>query len=142
MINSPRCSIVRSPLSPSRSWRQDEGSAVAEFALITPLLLLVALAVLQVALALHVRTSLTSAAAEAARGAALAGSDLRLGEARARDFLATSLAGGAVHSVSGNLRTVQGTPMVEMHVTADLPLIGLFGPVPMTVTGRAVVEQV
>lgn len=141
MINSPRYSIVRSPRFLSRRWRDDEGSAVAEFALITPLLLLVAIAVLQLALALHVRTSLTSAAAEGARGAALAGSDLRTGEARTRDFLATTLAGSAVQSVRGNLRTVQGTPMVEMHVTADLPLIGLFGPVPMTVTGRAVVEQ-
>jgi Flp pilus assembly protein TadG len=140
MINSLRYSIVRSPRFPSRRLRDDEGSAVAEFALITPLLLLAAVAVLQLALALHVRTSLTSAAAEGARGAALAGSDLRIGEARTRDFLATSLAGGAVRSVSGNLRTVQGTPMVEMRVTADLPLIGLFGPVPMTVTGRAVLE--
>ena len=47
--------------------REDRGSAVVEFALVTPLLLLVALAVLQVTLALHVRSTLTAAAAEGAR---------------------------------------------------------------------------
>jgi hypothetical protein len=102
--------------------------------------MLVALAVLQLALALHVRTSLTAAAAEGARGAALAGSNLSIGEARARDLLATSLAGAAVHRVTGSVRSIQGTPMVEMSITADLPLIGFFGPVPMTVTGSAVLE--
>ncbi|MFZ9988363.1 MAG: TadE/TadG family type IV pilus assembly protein, partial [Candidatus Nanopelagicales bacterium] len=40
---------------------------MVEFALVTPLLLLVALAVLQVTLALHVRATLTAAAAEGAR---------------------------------------------------------------------------
>lgn len=141
MTNSRLSSIVRSPRFRSLSWRDDRGSAVAEFALVTPLLLLVALAVLQLALALHVRTAVTSAAAEGARGAALAGSDLRIGENRTRDLLATSLAGAAVHSVVGSIRMVEGVPMVEMSVTADLPLIGFFGPTPMTVTGRAVVER-
>lgn len=132
---------MRSHRFRSRSWRDEQGSTVAEFALITPLLLVVALGVLQLALALHVRTAMTSAAAEGARGAALAGSDLRIGETRTRDLLATSLAGGAVQNVVGSVRVIQGVPMVEMRVTADLPLIGVFGPTPMTVTGRAVVER-
>lgn len=114
---------------------------MAEFALVTPLLLLVALAVLQLALALHVRTTLTAAAAEGARGAALAGSDLLIGETRARDVLSSSLAGGAVRDVRGEVVQIHGVPVIEMEVTADLPLIGVFGPVPMSVTGRAVVER-
>lgn len=114
---------------------------MAEFALVTPLLLLVALAVLQLALALHVRTTLTSAAAEGARGAALAGSDLAIGENRARDLMVTSIAGAAVRDVRGDVVLVEGVPVVEMTVTADLPLIGILGPVPMSVTGRAVLER-
>ena len=56
-----------------RRWiKGDRGSAVVEFALVTPLLLLVALAVLQITLALHVRSTLTAAAAEGARAGALA----------------------------------------------------------------------
>ena len=48
-----------------------------EFALVAPLLMLVALAVLQLMLAVHVRTVITSAAIEGARVGALVGSDLR-----------------------------------------------------------------
>lgn len=114
---------------------------MAEFALVTPLLLLVALAVLQLALALHVRTTLTAAAAEGARGAALAGSDLAIGEGRARELLNGSLAGSTVRDVRGVMAQVGGVPVIEMQVTADLPLIGVFGPVPMSVTGRAVMER-
>lgn len=114
---------------------------MAEFALITPLLLLVALAVLQLTLALHVRTTLTSAAAEGARGAALAGSDLAIGEGRARDLMVASIAGPAVRDVRGALVLVDGVRVVEMTVTADLPVIGILGPLPMSVTGRAVVER-
>ena len=68
--------------------RGDRGSAVVEFALVTPLLLLVALAVLQVTLALHVRSTLTAAAAEGARAGALAGAGLGVAESRTRDVLA------------------------------------------------------
>ena len=132
---------MRFPRYPNRDWRSDEGSAVAEFALVTPLLLLVALAVLQLSLALHVRTTLTSAAAEGARGAALAGSDLATGENRARDLMATSLAGVAVRDVEGDVVLLEGVPVIEMTITADLPLIGVFGPLPLEVTGRAVLER-
>lgn len=132
---------MRFPPSLSRRFRSDEGSAIAEFALVTPLLLLIALAILQLALALHVRTTLTAAAAEGARGAALAGSDLHVGESRARDIVSTSVAGGAIRDVHGRLAIVGGVPVVEMTVTSDLPLIGILGPVPMSVTGRAVVER-
>ena len=64
-----------------KAWgRKDSGSAIVDFVLVAPLLIAVALAILQVILVMHVRTVLTSAAAEGARAAALAGADPRAGE--------------------------------------------------------------
>lgn len=133
------------PQSRRRNWRcfrSDVGSAVAEFALITPLLLVVVLGVLQVTLALFIRTSLIAAAEEGARGAALAGSDIGFGQQRAAQLVRSSVAGVGVSDITGRMIAIDGEPVVEMVITAELPLIGFFGPVPMQVTGRAVVEHV
>ncbi|RIJ01598.1 pilus assembly protein, partial [Clavibacter nebraskensis] len=53
--------------------RDDRGSAPAEFVMVGALLVVLALSVVQLALALHVRTTVLDAAAEGARTAALAG---------------------------------------------------------------------
>ena len=108
-----------------RCFRSDDGSAVAEFALITPLLLFVVLGVLQVTLALFIRTSLISAAEEGARGAALAGSDIGFGQQRAAQLARSSVAGVGVSDITGRLIAIDGAPAVEM-----------------VVTGRAIVEHV
>lgn len=133
------------PLFRLRNWRclrSDDGSAVAEFALITPLLLFVVLGILQVTLALFVRTSLIAAAEEGARGAALAGSDLEFGQQRAAQLARSSVAGVGVSDITARLIAIDGAPAVEMVITAELPLIGFFGPLPMQITGRAIVEHV
>ena len=120
--------------------RGDEGSAVVEFALVTPLLLVLLLGVLQIALAMHVRATLTAAAAEGARVAALSGSSLSRGEQRTRDVLTDSLAGGGVAGVTASRERLEGVTVVEVTVTASLPLIGLLGPTSLQVTGHAVQE--
>ena len=103
--------------------REDRGSAVVEFTLVTPLLLLVALAVLQVTLALHVRSTLTAAAAEGARAGALAGSGLGVAETRTRDVLADALGGDAAEDVVASRTRIDGVDVVRVRVTARLPLI-------------------
>ncbi|MCX6431346.1 MAG: pilus assembly protein [Actinobacteria bacterium] len=122
--------------------RGDRGSAVVEFVLVVPLLLVVAVGVLQVALALHVRSTLTSAAAEGARAASLAGADPAAGVRRTRVLLDGSLAGGVVRDVSARRAVVDGLPVVEVRIDATLPLIGLLGPTSMSVEGHAVQEGV
>ena len=121
--------------------REDRGSAVVEFALVTPLLLLVALAVLQVTLALHVRSTLTAAAAEGARAGALAGSGLGVAEARTRDVLADALGGDAAQDVRAARTRIDGVDVVRVQVTARLPLLGTLGPTALTVEGHAMAEQ-
>lgn len=118
----------------------DRGSAVVEFVLVAPLLLALAVAVLQVVLTVHVRAVLTSAAAEGARAAALAGADPAAGVARARQLLNGTLAGSVVVDVRAQDAVVAGLPLQVVEVDARVPLVGLLAPVTMSVQGRALQE--
>lgn len=119
--------------------RSDEGAAPVEFALVSPLLLLVALAVLQLTLALHVRSIVIGAASEGARLAAMG--DLSSGVERTERILQTSIAGAAIRDTVVRVDRSGPVAVTAVDVTVDLPLVGLLGPVPMTVTGRAVIES-
>ncbi|MGA0932574.1 MAG: TadE/TadG family type IV pilus assembly protein [Candidatus Nanopelagicales bacterium] len=132
---------MRLPKRAGARLREDRGSAVVEFALVTPLLLLVALAVLQVTLALHVRSTLTAAAAEGARAGALAGSGLRIAESRTRDVLASALGGSAAQDVVAARTRIEGVEVVQIRITARLPLLGTLGPTALTVEGHAMAER-
>jgi Flp pilus assembly protein TadG len=122
-----------------RSLVSDEGAAPVEFALVTPLVLLVALAVLQLTLALHVRSVAIGAASEGARLAAI--SNVEAGRERTTRLLRGSIAGPAIRDTTVRLDRSGPLAVTAVDVTLDLPLIGLLGPVEMTVTGRAVVES-
>ena len=119
----------------------ETGSAVVEFALVTPPLLMLALGVIQLVLALHVRATLTSAAAEGARAAALAGADPLAGVARTRALLEQSVAGAAVDEVSARRTVVDGLPVMAVRIEARLPLAGLLGPAILSVEGHALREE-
>lgn len=108
--------------------------------LVAPLVLLVAVAVVQVALVLHVRATLTTAAAEGARAAALAGADPAAGERRARAVAAEALSPDAVRDVRVRRVTEDGLPLMVVTLTAHPGLVTLLGPIDVTVDGRALVE--
>ena len=120
---------------------RDEGNATVEFALVAPLLLAVALAVLQIALALHLRATITAAAAEGARAAALSGADLWAGERRTRDLLTGNIASDVVETIEVHRELHDGALVVVVEVDARLPLIGLLGPSLMHVSGHALAER-
>jgi len=122
------------------NWREDRGSSVVEFALVAPLVLAVAVGILQIVLALHVRSTLTAAAAEGARAGALAGSSTLVAERRTRDVLANVLGGAAAERVEARRTSIDGVPVVRVSVTGRLPLIGLLGPSSLTVDGHAMQE--
>lgn len=111
-----------------------------EFALVAPLVLAVAVGVLQVVLALHVRSTLTAAAAEGARAGALAGSSTLVAERRTREVLSDALGGDAAESVKAQRIRLDGVPAVRVSVSGRLPLIGLLGPSTLTVDGHAMQE--
>jgi len=105
------------------------------------LLTVLVLGVVQLALALHVRTMLTDAAAEGARYAALHGSDLAAGEERAAELIAMTLPASYAEHVDAGYDTYGEVALVTVTVSAPLPVLGLLGPGgTIVVTGRAVDE--
>jgi hypothetical protein len=118
----------------------DSGNASVEFALVAPLLMLVALAVLQLMLAIHVRSVVTSAAIKGARVAALVDGDLTRAESRTRSILESNIAGAAVRSISASQVTEGDNKMFAVVVETELPLIGFYGPTSMKLTGHALAE--
>lgn len=119
----------------------ERGSAVAEFAMVAGLLVALVLSVVQLALGLHVRATLADAAAEGARHASLVGADAAAGVARTRELITTALGPGYAERVTAGTATVAGLETIEIRVAAPLPVVGLFGPVALEVTGHAPVES-
>ncbi|WP_248305572.1 TadE/TadG family type IV pilus assembly protein [Agromyces sp. H66] len=123
--------------------RDERGSAVAEFTLVGVLLTVLALAVVQLALALHVRNTLLDAAAEGARYAALAGSSAADGVARTQDLIAAAISAEYADGVTATATSIGGIPAVEVTVRATLPVVGLLGPErALEVSGHAAIETV
>lgn len=119
----------------------ERGSAVAEFVMVVSLLVFLTLAVLQFALALHVRNTVLDAAAEGARYAALADSGLADGEARTRALITVALGESYARNVVARYTETAGYASTEVSVVAPLPMLGLLGfDSGLHVAGHAVVE--
>ncbi|SDN13185.1 hypothetical protein SAMN04487766_11463 [Actinomyces ruminicola] len=109
--------------------------------LVGVLVIAVSVALLQLALGLHVRNVLTDAAGEGARRAALVGGTTAEADARVRALADASLADGYVEAVTVTRTSVGGVAVVRVDVTAPLPVLGLLGPGgTLHVTGHAVDE--
>lgn len=120
----------------------DRGSAVVDFTLTSVLLLFVFLAVFQLGLALHVRNTLVSCAAEGARYGAREGSSPEQGAARARDLIGSALSERYARGVTARVDTTSdGVEVVVVDVIAPVPVVGPLGPGEgLDVTGRAFLE--
>jgi Flp pilus assembly protein TadG len=128
----------------TRRARADErGAAVVDFVLVLLVLLPLVLGILQLALVLHVRNTLASAASEGARHAAVAGSSAPAGQAKMQDLIDGALSEDFVRSVSVRPATVGGAPGYEAVVEAEVTVLGLGATgVRVRVSGHAVAEQV
>lgn len=118
---------------------RERGSAVAEFAMVIALLMLLFLALLQVCLWAYTRTLVSAAAADAARYAALSGTvDVTQ---RVSDRLGDGIGTGMKSTLS--CTSAAGSTLVEVRCTMDAPgLVGLLdGVMPMLdVTSHAALE--
>jgi Flp pilus assembly protein TadG len=101
---------------------------VAEFTLVSVLLVALVLGIAQVGLAMHVRSTLVACAAEGARLAANADRGLADGAARTRELVSTALSPAMAGDVQARYRPGPAGPEVEIEVTTTLPLVGLAGP--------------
>jgi len=119
----------------------EHGSAVAEFCLVMVVLVPLVLGVMQVGFVLHVRNTITAAAADGARVASRAGATPEDGVRRAREQITQALSGRYARDVSSARGSAGGQPIVLVRVRAEVPALGVAGPaVTVTGTGRAVKE--
>lgn len=124
-------------------WRDEEGSAPAEFAMVSVLLVVLVLGVVQVALAVFVRNTAIDAASEGARQAALADGGLDAGAERTRTLVASTLGPGYAGDVRASYGSWRGHRVAVVTVRAPLPVIGMLGPTgAMEVQGHAAVETI
>ncbi|GAA2742746.1 hypothetical protein GCM10009868_13900 [Terrabacter aerolatus] len=111
--------------------------------MVAALLLFVAMAVFQLGLALYVRNTLISAASEGARYGARADAQPEDGVDRTRALITSALSASFAQDVSAARSvTGSGVRVVEVRVTAPLPVVGPIGPSgALTVSGRAFSEE-
>ena len=122
--------------------RAERGAAIVDFALVSGLLTLVFVAVIQLAVVVHVRNTLADCASEGARLGALADSDPQAGVERTRELITADLSGRYGADVSSGRETVAGLDTVVIRVRAPLPVVGLFGlGHVITVEGHALAER-
>jgi hypothetical protein len=121
--------------------QQDGGSAIVDFVLVGALTTVLFAAVLQLTLALHVRSTLVDCAAEGARYGALADRTPADGAERTRDLIEMSVSPRFAQDVRAEATEVDGLPVIRVEVRAALPLVGLIGPGGMLeVAGHALRE--
>ena len=121
--------------------RGDAGSAVVEFVLVGTMLTFLVLAVLQLALALHVRNTVLDAAAEGARFGALADNAPRDGVARTVELIEAAIGPDFADDVAVSTGQWRGYPVVTVTVRTTLPVLGPIGfPGSLEVAGHAPIE--
>ncbi len=121
--------------------RAERGSAVVDFVLVMIVLVPLFLGILQVALVLHVRNTLTSAASEGARYAATLDRTPEAGVQRTREQISGAVAGRFAERVTAVQTVRDGVPVVRVDVVAEVPPLGIWGPATtIAVSGHAMEE--
>ncbi|MGL5808842.1 MAG: TadE family protein, partial [Nocardioides sp.] len=100
--------------------RDERGAAVVDFVLIMSILTPLVLGIMQVALVLHVRNTLTAAASEGARYGAALDRDPSDGAVRARREIAGVLSGRFARDVTAVSEPVNGSPGVRVTIRAEV----------------------
>lgn len=126
-----------------RHWAE-HGSAPAEFVMVSALSVLLALGVVQLALALHVRNTLIDAAAEGARYGALADQRPSDGARRTAELIRAALGSDYADQIEASSTEAGATEqLVQVEVLARIPLLGFLGVErSLRVSGHAVRENV
>ena len=122
--------------------REESGSAVVDFVMVGALVIVVFVALLQVALGVYARNVLTDAAGDGARRAALVGGTEAEARRRVQTLSDAALRRGYVDTVTVSRVPSGDLTIVQVTVKAPFPVLGLLGPGgTLTVTGRAVDES-
>ena len=120
----------------------ERGSAVVDFVLVGGLLTMFFLAIIQLALVLHIRNTLIDAAASGARYGTLADRSAEDARRRAGELIGTALNPDFAQDIQTREVTFQGLRTLEVTVKAPMPVIGLIGPRDMLeVKGHAAISD-
>jgi Flp pilus assembly protein TadG len=124
----------------------ERGSAVVDFVLVSVLVVALLLAVLQVAVYVHIRNVVTASAQEGARFAANADIDSAMGAARTVEVVARATSEQTARGLScSSGEEVDGTGLTLVVVRCSGSVPSLFASrgnlLPVEVTGRAVKEN-
>lgn len=106
----------------------ERGSAVADFVMVGGLLTALALAVVQLALVLHVRNVLVDAAASGARYGTLADRTPTDALQRTTDLITGAVGAEYAAHVTVGQSESSGMRTLEVRVVAPMPVVGLVGP--------------
>jgi Flp pilus assembly protein TadG len=119
-----------------------EGAAIVDFVLVGGLLTLLFVAVLQLAIVLHVRNTLIDCAGAGARYGALADRDPAAGVQRTRELVTADLSAQYAGDIVATREPFDGLDTIVVRVRAPMPLIGLLGAGRVLVAeGHAVAER-
>jgi Flp pilus assembly protein TadG len=120
----------------------ERGSAVVDFVMVGGLLTMLFLAIIQLALVLHVRNTLIDAASSGARYGTLADRGAMDAEERAGALVGMALNAEFAQDISTSEVNFQGLRTLEVTIKAPMPVIGLIGPRGMLeVKGHAAIQQ-
>ncbi|WP_258066955.1 TadE/TadG family type IV pilus assembly protein [Arthrobacter sp. GMC3] len=120
----------------------ESGAAVVDFVLVSALVAIMFLALVQLALVLHVRNTVADAASSAARYGALADRTAQDAQERATFLIESALGGAYGQDVSATVTEADGIAILTVTVIAPLPLIGLLGPgESLQMSGHAIIPR-
>lgn len=99
-------------------------------------------ALLQLSLVLHVQNTLSSAAAEGARRAAVTGASPDDGVAKAREQIVGTLNAKFAQDITIEDTAIGGAPAYRVVITAQVPALGIGGPaISLEASGNAIIES-
>ena len=121
--------------------RDDQGSAIVDFALVDVVLVPLFFAILQLAVIWHVKSTLTAAASQGAGYGASFQHTPGQGAARTRQINNQTFGTDFRDQVTARATQVAGQPGVEVDVVGRVPVLVLWGPtIRISVSGHAITE--
>lgn len=121
--------------------KSESGQSLVEFALVLPIILLLSLGVLEYGWMLNAKITVTAAAREGARAAAILGKDAT---DSAIDSTATLVAGKYMGVTLGANNVIVSTPDDDITITlsyAKAPLVGVYIKTPMTISSQVIMKR-
>lgn len=120
----------------------ESGSAVVDFVLVGALLMVILLAIIQLALVLHVRNTVVDAASSGAWYGSLADRGPQDAQARTQKLIADSLSPDYARDVAVTEEDFNGVRTLKVTVRTPFPVIGLIGPnSTMEISGHAALQR-